>query len=248
MMAVVIVIIGGTDQAKAKDLVVSMAFLPDILESPDKGSFVDIIKAIDDVYEDGIILRKVYPFPRSIQNVIIGNADFHLPMIRNRIVPEESLPYSFTKVKMGDVCFVIYSRKNNPITFERIQGLKGKKPFPLKIESAGGLLIYFDFPITESIGIENSLKKINLGRTDAFIFAQEETDFTLRELKLKHIHRELYDTFDDVFLIQKGNKGKEIDTIISGCLKKLKASGKLQPLYQKVHAPFQTWQPCDMGW
>ena len=247
-MAIAIVIIAGADQANAKDLVVSMAFLPDILERPDKGAFVDIIRAIDDVYEDGVILRKVYPFPRSIQNVITGNADFHLPMIRNKIVSEESLPYSFTKEKMGDVCFVIYSHEDNPITFERIQKLKNTKPFPLKIESEGGFLIYFDFPITESIGIENSLKKINLSRSDAFIFAQEETDFTLTRLKLKNIHRELYDSFDDVFLIPKGNKGKEIDAIISGCLRRLRASGRLETLYQKVHVPFQIWQPCEMGW
>jgi hypothetical protein len=67
-------------------------------------------------------------------------------------------------------------------------------------------------------------------------------------LKLKNIHREQYDKFDDVFVIPKGAKGKEIDKILSGCLQKLRSSGKLQELHKKVHLPYQKWQPYEMGW
>ena len=233
--------------ALSKDLKVSMAFLPNILETPDKGVFVDMIKAIDGVYE-GNIERSVYPFPRSMDNVISQKADFHLPMIRNKVVPVESLPYAYTTEKMGDVCFVIYSHKDKPITLKKIQEAKNTKPFPLKLESIGGFLDYFDFPISESIGVENSLKKVNLKRTDAFIFAQEECDFMAKQLKLKNINRELYDNFDDVFVIPKGEKGKEIDTILSACLVKLKSTGDLEKLHRKVHLPYQEWQPHKMGW
>jgi len=96
--------------ASARDLIISMAQLPKILESPDEGIFVDMVKAMDNVY-DGKIERKVFPFARSIDNVIKGEADFHLPMIRNTIVPESSLPYAFSTDKTGDVCFVIFSHK-----------------------------------------------------------------------------------------------------------------------------------------
>jgi len=99
------------------------AYLPDILETPDKGVFVDIIRAIDSVYE-GNIERSVYPFPRSLNNVISEKADFHLPMIRNKLVPVESLPYAYTTEKMGYVCFVIYSHKDNPITVKKLQETK----------------------------------------------------------------------------------------------------------------------------
>lgn len=237
----------GTGVAGARDLKVSMAFLPDILETPDKGVFVDIIRAIDDVYE-GNIERNVYPFPRSIDNVITGKADFHIPMIRNKIVPVESLPYAYTTEKMGYVYFVIYSHKDNPITVEKIQKAKNTKPFPLNIESMGGFLDYFDFPISESLGVENSLKKVDLKRADAFIFAQEESDFMTKQLKLENIHREPYDKFDDVFVIPKGEKGKEIDKMLSECLTKLRSTGRLQTLHKKVHVPYQEWQPHEMGW
>lgn len=246
-MALAVLIIFGTGLASAKSLKVSMAFLPDILETPDKGVFVDLIKAIDEVWE-GNIERSVYPFPRSLDNVITGKADFHLPMIRNKVVPVESLPYSYTTEKMGYVVFVIYSHKDNPITYERIQQAKNSRPFPLKIESAGGFTDYFDFPISDSSAIDTSLKKIDMRRLDAFIFAQEESDFITKQLKLKSIHREKYDSFDDVFVIPKGYKGKEIDKILSQCLVELRASGRLQKLHMNVHVPYQVWQPHEMGW
>lgn len=231
----------------ARDLTISMAYLPDILESPDKGVFVDIIKAMDDVY-DGKIEKNVYPFPRSLNNVITGNADFHLPMIRNKIVQEASLPYAYSKEKMGDVYFVIYSNKDNPVTLDEIKQAKDKNPFPLKIESILGFLEYFDFPISESTEVENSLKKVDIKRIDAFVFAQEECDFMVKQLKLKNIHRELYDKFDDVFVIPKGPKGEEIDTILSFCIKKLVSTGEMQKLHMKVHLPYQEWQPHKMDW
>jgi hypothetical protein len=234
--------IHGTARGQNRDLTISMAFLPDILESPDKGVFVDLVKAIDDVY-DGKILRQVYPMARSMENVMTGKADFHIPMIRNKVVPADKLPYGYSTEKMGDVVFVIYSHKDNPITFEKIQQAKNTKPFPLKIESMKGFADYFDFKIQEAEALDQCLKKVNLKFVDAFIFAQEESDFTLKQLKLKNVHREKYDSFDDVFVIPKGDKGKEIDQILSECLIKLRDSGKLHQLHKKVHLPYQDWQP-----
>jgi polar amino acid transport system substrate-binding protein len=233
--------------AYARDLKISMAYLPDILESPDKGVFVDLVKGLDDVYE-GTIQRGVYPFPRSIENVISGKADFHLPMIRNKLVSANALPYAYSTDKMGDVCFVIYSNKDNPITAQTIQQAKSTTPFPLKVETSGGFSDYFNFPANASIAVDSALKKVNVKRIDAFIFAQEECDYTIKQLKLKNIHRELYDKFDDVFIIPKGPAGKEIDAILSACLSKIRATGTLEKLHRAVHLDYQKWQPAEMGW
>ena len=246
-VVVFLLIFSGYSFAGAPDLKVSMAFLPKILETPDKGVFVDLIKLIDSVYE-GKIERSVYPFPRSIDNVVSGKADFHLPMLRNKLLPPDALPYAFTTEKMGDVSIVIYSHKDNPITYETIQKVKDQKPFPYTVECMGGLEGYFECPIQESSGIENSLKKVNLKRLDALLFAQEECDYLIKKLKLKNIHRGLYDKFDDVLIIPKGEKGKEIDKILSSCLAKLKAEGKMDEIYPKIHLPYQEWQPYKMGW
>lgn len=233
--------------ANARDLNISMAYLPGILETPDNGVFIDLIKGLDDVYE-GSIQRSVYPFPRSIENVISGKADFHLPMIRNKLVSASSLPYAYSTEKMGYVCFVIYSNKDNPITAEKIKQAKSMTPFPLKIETSGGFGDYFDFPTKATIAVDSALKKVNLKRIDAFIFAQEECDHTTRQLKLKNIHRELYDKFDDVFIIPKGPAGKEIDALLSASLSKMRANGTLEKLHRAVHLDYQEWQPAQMGW
>ncbi|MBN2062892.1 MAG: hypothetical protein JW882_20990 [Deltaproteobacteria bacterium] len=246
-IVVALFISSGFAFAGTPDLKASMAFLPDILETPDKGVFVDLIKMIDSVY-DGNIERSVYPFPRSIENVISGKADFHMPMLRNKLVSTDALPYTYTTEKMGDVCIIIYSHKDNPITLEKILQAKGKDPYPYTIECMGGFTDYFDCPISESIGVENSLKKVNLKRIDALLFAQEECDFVIKQFKLKNIHRELYDKFDDVFVIPKGEKGNEINNALSECLVKLKSDGKMQEMHLKVHLPFQEWQPHEMGW
>jgi hypothetical protein len=247
-IALALFLLIGVSAANARDLKVSMAYLPDILETPDKGVFVDLIKAFDEAYEEGEIQRSVFPTARSMENVISGKADFHIPMIRNKVVPEESMPYAFSTEKMGDVYFVIYSHKDKPLTYDAIQKVKNSKPFPLKVETIGGMTGYFDFPVDQGIGVENSLKKVNAKRLDAFIMAQEECDFTVKHFKLKNIHREQYDKFDDVFVIPKGEKGKEIDAILSGLIVKLRAGGKLQDLHMKVHIPYQDWQPHEMGW
>ncbi len=242
-IALSVLFVCGTALAgNQQTLKVSMAYLPDVLESPDKGVFVDLVKAIDDVYE-GDIERKVYPMSRSVDNVITGKADFHIPMIKNKVIPVDKLPYAYSSEKLGNVVFVIYSNKDKPITYEEIQEAKGKKPFPYKIETIRGFVDYFDFPVSESSAVDSSLKKVNMKRVDAFIFAQEESDFTLKQLKLKNVHREKYDSFEDVLVIPKGKRGEEIDRILSRCIKELRDSGRLKELHRKVHLPYQSWQP-----
>ena len=245
VVSIILVLFSGV--VFARDLTISMAFLPGVLETPDKGPFIDLVKAMDNAFE-GSIVRGVYPFPRSIDNVISGKADFHLPMIRNKLVSEGSLPYAYSTDKLGYVCFVIYSNKDNPITVDKIKQAKGSSPFPLKLETSGGFDGYFDFPINAALSVESALKKVNLKRIDGFIFAQEECDHITKQQKLKKIHRELYDRFDDVFIIPKGSAGKEVDSILSTILAKMKTDGTLVKLHERVHPDFQQWQPHQMGW
>jgi polar amino acid transport system substrate-binding protein len=242
-----ILLLVSSNAIAAEEITISMAYLPGILETPDDGPFVDLIKAIDNVYE-GTIKRGVFPFPRSIENVVSGKADFHLPMIRNTLIDLNSLPYAYSTSKMGSVVFVIYSHKSNPITIEKLNAAKSQKPFPYKIETSGGFENYFDFPVSAAMAVDSALKKVDLKRTDGFIFAQEECDHVIKQLKLINVHRELFNNFDDVFIIPKGAAGKRVDDILTSCLEKMKSDGSLQKLHQKVHLDYQQWQPYEMGW
>ena len=92
------------------------------------------------------------------------------------------------------------------------------------------------------------MKKIDAGRIDAFIFAQEESDFVIRNLKLGKIYRAPYQSFDDGIVLAKGPHGDVIDRILTNAVKKLQETGSLQKLYGAVHQPFVEWQPSEMNW
>lgn len=229
------------------NLIASLARLPKLVDSPNKGAFVELVKAIDDVYIDGSIEIQVYPFARSVNNVITGQADFHVPSLRNPVVSESKLPYRFVTERMGSVSFVIYSHVNKIITKEMIDGAiaKGGK-FPYKIEVPAGLEKNFNFPVIASNKLDQSFKKVNSQRIDAILWAQEESDLTLRKLKFKTIHREFWRAFDDVIIIPKGEKGDRMNKILSDALLALKKSGRLEAIYSKIHRPYNDWQPSSI--
>jgi len=236
------------DQPVTRDLVASLAQLPGLADSPDKGAYVDIVKAIDDVYP-GKIKIEVVPMIRSINNVVEGTADFHVPSLRNPLTDLSKLPYRYLTEKTGSVTDVIYSNKDKIITKKMIDdALATGGKFPYVIEVVGGMEANFPFPALPSRDIEQSLQKVQDKRLDAMIRVQDESDRSLEKLKLNMIHRSFYAGFDDVIIIPKGSKGDELDKILSDCLRKLKASGRMQELYKKAHLPYKEWQPSEMSW
>lgn len=239
--------IGFAENQPARDLVASLAQIPGLADSTDKGAFVDIVKAMDKIYPRKIKIE-VVPFERSIKSVLEGRADFHIPLLRNPANSALNLPYRYVTEKIGSVPIVIYSNKDKIITKKTIDDAvaKGGK-FSYIIEVAGGLEPVYPFPSVPSNNSEGSLRKIQNQRADAFMFGNE-IDQIVKSLKLSAIHRELYGNFDDAIVIAKGPKGDELDKILSECLRKLRASGRLQELYKKVHVPYTGWQPTDMGW
>jgi polar amino acid transport system substrate-binding protein len=236
-------------QSKKKDLVASLALLPGLVDSPEKGSFVDLVKAIDKVYTEGTIKIEVYPFTRSINNVIKGKADFHLPNIRNPIIPESKLPFRYVNIPLGPAPMVIYSNIEKKITGKMINDAldKGGK-FPYVIELAGGLQDSFPFPNIATNDILQSLKKVQGKRIDAVIFGPEEGDQIVKANKMKNIYRALWANLDDVITIPKGPRGDTANKILTDALLKLKRSGKLKKLHLKIHQPYNNWQPSKMGW
>jgi polar amino acid transport system substrate-binding protein len=228
---------------RARDLNASLAYLPSLIDSSGEGPFVDLVKAIDGVYTEGAIHIAVYPFARSLYNVVTGNSDFHLPMARNPLVSEAAQPYRYVSEKMGQAVFVIYSHKDKPISQEDILRDKSLATFPYRLETERGLENYFDFPVSSSSTIAQSMKKIEAHRIDGFIWPQEEADFVIKNLQIKTIHREFYGLFDDVIVIPTGPRGDEVDRILSQALRTLRSTGRLQVLYEKIHRPYHDWQP-----
>ena len=236
-------------QANSKDLVASIAQLPGLADTPDKGAFIDLVKAIDDVYTEGSIKIELYPMARSINNVIEGKKDFHIPMLKSSVIKDKStLPYHIVTEKMGVVSIVIYSSVDKKLTRKMLDKAAKEGNFPYKIESAGGMENLFPFPISATQGLDQSLKKVSSKRIDALLWAQEEGDMIVKNLKLGDIYRSPYEDIDDVIISTKNSSGEEVDKILSAAIKKLKRSGRLKDLYLKIHVPYKEWQPSKMSW
>ena len=159
--------------------------LPGLINADKTGPFVDLVRAIDDLYPDISIRITIYPLARAMAGVIAGTADFSLPAIRN-LQDADLLPYRFSTRSFGKVTHVLYSNTDHIITPDMAYGIVPTKR-DLLIEATPGFL---PIPLQRSMSIEQSLRKLSRGRIDAFIWAQEEADLMLRRLKLSNIHRE----------------------------------------------------------
>jgi polar amino acid transport system substrate-binding protein len=224
-------------QAEGKDLKASVAQLPVLSESNDRGILIDLLKAMAEEYKDGKLSWEVTVPARAMDNVQKGKADFEIPQIVNPNVSPDKLPFRWSSDVIFKVVYGLYTNKNN----KEINARNLKK---FKIESLNGLEDFFDFPISSSPDIESGLKKVDLGRTDGWIFAIRESDQTLKKLNLKNIKRWEFKKYDVKMVLQKGPQGKEVDMIVSGLIKKLKAKGA----YQRIMGPildqkFEEWQP-----
>jgi polar amino acid transport system substrate-binding protein len=221
---------------QARDLKASLPVLPPLVESKDKGILVDLIKAMAEEYKDGKITWEVYPFARSLDNVEKGKADFHMPFVVNPNISRDKLPFQYSSDTIFKVIFALYTNKNNkeitPTNLKRF-----------KIETDQGHTEFFDFKVTGSPNIESSLKKVDIGRIDGWIFAMPESDTALKKADLKNIKRWEYRKYDAKFVLSKGPQGKEVDKILGDLIKKLKTNGK----YEKIMGPilnqkFENWQ------
>ncbi|MGL6336665.1 ABC transporter substrate-binding protein [Aeromonas jandaei] len=212
--------------------------LPGLINADKTGPFVDLVHAIDDLYPDVSIRITIYPLARAMAGVIAGTADFSLPAIRN-LQDADLLPYRFSTRSFGKVTHVLYSNTDHIITPDMAYGIVPTKR-DLLIEATPGFL---PIPLQRSMSIEQSLRKLSRGRIDAFIWAQEEADLMLRQLKLTNIHREHLGDFEDVFIIAKGPAGDEMDRFLSEAIERLAASGKLAEIYSRLHRPYVEWQP-----
>ncbi len=197
-----------------------------------------LVYAIDDLYPDVTIKITIYPIARAMAGVIAGKADLGLPAIRN-LKDAEMLPYRFSTRSFGKVTHVIYSNTTHPVSTDMAYGIIPTKR-DLLIEAVPD---YMPFPVQRSMSIEQSLRKLSRGRIDAFVWAQEEADLMLKHLGLTNIRREFFGDFEDVFIIQKGAAGDEMDEFLRNAIDQLAASGKLAEIYQKIHRPYVEWQP-----
>lgn len=221
-------------QAAGKVWKVSIAQLPVYSESAEKGVLVDFVKALERVSGDKIEIS-VVPFARSVNDAVEKKSDFSLPTIEKPGQETGTATFDYATETVLHVNFVMYSTKGVNIT----PATAGK----FKVETEASHAEYFEFPIASTANIESSLKKVNAGRIDAFIFADNASDPIVKGGDLKNVKRQLYKRFNSKIVLPKGARNGPTDKWLTENIAKIRASGELAKIMGGVDAAYNDWQP-----
>lgn len=212
----------------------SIAQMPGYAENMDKGVLVDFVKALERVSGEKIVYQ-VVPFSRSISDAEEKRVDFHMPLIQLPGAETGTDKFDYSTEIIFHVNFILYSSKKLNINPQNVA--------QFRVETDAAHIKYFNFPIVPSFTIEGSLKKVDAGRTDAFIFADFASDPVVKQNKLSNIKRQLYKRFNVRIVLPKGQRGGATDKFLSNAIGKLRATGEFNKIMDQIDYQFNAWQP-----
>ena len=131
---------------------------------------------------------------------------------------------------------MIYENKSKPLDMSN--------PKQYKIETDMGHTGVFPFPTIGSGDIAASLRKVDAGRIDGYIFDELSTDEQLVAGGFKNVHRKLYSWVDACFVLPKGSKGGALDQALTRIMANAKNSQGYKDAYGKLKAMYkgEEWQ------
>lgn len=199
-----------------------------------EGAYIELLNFVES--KTNLKFDKIiYPFERSLQNVISKNSDLHIPLIQNPTIPEDQLPYYLSNLTLFEVPFVLYTNKKKNINLENLEF------HSLVTDSAH--TGFFPFKISPTHCISCSIKMVNKGRLDGFIFAQAEVDHYIKEFKLKNIRRQLYKNFSVKLVFPRSPRGLKLKACFEKEFSRLKDTGFLNKFLSPVIGNYDNWQP-----
>jgi hypothetical protein len=206
-------------------------------------AFTNLYNAIAEATGNTVKIE-VVPTARGVYLVTNGQADAYCP-VTALTDPKKiaDLDFDYSTVVTHETPMVLYENKKSNISVDELkQGNKAQ----LKIETSTTMVDNFTFPMLSSTNPEASLKKLDSGLTDGYIYSQAAADVVLQKLGLTSIKRVFYMTAQGVFAIKKGGKGGNIDKILSKGIDILKANGKYAVIMSSLVGPgsqYKEWQP-----
>lgn len=187
---------------------------------------------------------EVLPFARGMKAIEDKQADLLLTHIANpNAAKAAALSYDDSTVDLFPIAFVMYTNKNKPVD---VAELKSGNPKGYLVETDSAHTEYFPFRVTGSASIDAGLQKVDLGRIDAYVFAQPSSDAALKRLGLKNVRRQFYGAFAAKAVLQKGARGGPLDKLLTTAKEKAIASGKFKQVMDKYvegASKYQDWQP-----
>ncbi len=217
---------------------VSTMHLPGLIDAADQGAFIALLRAIDDAYPAGRLDISLYPEARAIKTLVDGDSDLVFPLLRESEAAAAKLPYRFSTESFGKVSFVLYSHVDRKWRRNDVdKAIAQNSPLTLIGPQELGI------PVQQFNGFEAAFARIDAGRVDGLLWAQEEADAVLRESGRNSIHRSHFADYDDVFAVARNPRGDFVDLTLSAIIRTLRGGGRLASLYQAVHQNYNDWQP-----
>jgi ABC-type amino acid transport substrate-binding protein len=204
--------------------------------------YISLIKAIG---EEMKATMNVQVVPGGRANYLVENkqVDIVLPDLR---IPDQAkrakLKFDDSTVTMYNLSFVLYTTKGKDID---IADLKKGNTKGYKVETDVSQVNTFEFVGIPTTNLDASLKKVNDGAIDAFIFSQSTGDALLKKGGYTNIKRNFYGIYDMAFALQKGQAGGPLDKLLAEGLAKLKANKKYDEILGKAvkDGIYKDWQP-----
>ncbi len=227
----IVVFLIAANNVYARDLKVSLPLLPPVINKDSTGLLADFIRLLDKNYTEGKFeITGIYPFPRSVHNVG-RSADIHWPSLE-KPAGLKNVDIMYTSETFYKVNFVLYTKKGSKVTLDNLKDYK--------IASQRGQEEYFPFDIRIVDSLAGGLKMVNANRLDGLIFSMFETDAALKASGLTDIERTLYKKINVKMILENSEKGKEVDKIITGTMKKIRENGEYDKLMGfLIHAEFK---------
>ena len=213
-----------------------------ISELPVTPIYINLLKNIAQVTDNSFDIQ-VVPTARGIYLVESAQVDLFCPgtLIKDvkKLAEQKS---DFMTSSVGTSVYVLYTNKSKPLDIESLRKGNTKK---YKIETNTNVAEILNFTVLPTSNLEASLQKVSNGVIDGFILPQISGDQLLKKLDLKNIKRELYSKETIAFRIQKGQKGGELDKVLTDGINKLKASKKYDEIMANIikQAEYIEWQP-----
>jgi polar amino acid transport system substrate-binding protein len=211
------------------DITITISQIP-----PLSKEFHELVNLMQKEYKDGkFIILGEFPYVRSVNNIIIGKADLHMPALYNEVAKKNVKDYIFSTENLTIAPFVLYAKKN-------VAGLNAKTAYKFRMCTDRGHVQYFDFKIEPVDNYESTLEMVNIGRMDGFIFSMVTVDPLLKKSGLKNIKRVLYQNVEVKMIFPNNKRGQEIDKIVSPIIRVLKKKGVCPVLLEPAF--YTDWQ------
>lgn len=226
----------GARGVNAADLHGTLGYLPVISEDNNKGILVNFLKAMQRAYPEGKISFEVLPFKRSLEGAINGKVDFHAPILKDPNKTPQELGFRYSDANVWNVIFALYTnRQNKEINIDNLS--------KYRIETDAAHVGFFGFPTIPSSCIDCSLKKVNAGRIDGYIFAAMESDSVVKRLGLKNVRSVPFRTYEGKFVIPLGKHGAEVNRLLTLIVNRTKQNGDYEKTIGIITRYYKNWRP-----